>query len=350
VRGISARLPQVALVRASFGRVWSNRWARAGINTAAGLILLLLVVRSVPLGSALAHAEPRHLSPLFGLLAFTILSQLARAVRLKLLLRPQRRVGLLQALWINLATQLVNYTVPLRAGEGLRLWWLNARQQLPIGAGLGLLVIDHTFDLGGITAVLSAGTVLKAMSVVPALPALPALLVVLGLAVGTLTTIAALVVLGPHLAASPLAERWLRPSWRVWLVHHVATFRVGAGAARGRRRLVLMLAASAIAVALDGLAFAMIFRALGLSVPVVSAIVTQVMILYAYLIPSAPGYVGSLEAGGTLLLGSIGLSRGAAAGAIVLWHALGAMLIVGLGLIAIYQLRRGGPIRGRPTR
>ncbi|HSR23620.1 MAG TPA: lysylphosphatidylglycerol synthase domain-containing protein, partial [Candidatus Eisenbacteria bacterium] len=90
----------------------------------------------------------------------------------------------------------------------------------------------------------------------------------------------------------------------------------------------------------DGLAFAMLFRALDLAVPIASAIVAQVALLFTYLLPAAPGYVGSLEAGGTLLLGSIGLSPGAAAGAIVLWHAVATLLIVGLGLFALQRVLR----------
>jgi uncharacterized membrane protein YbhN (UPF0104 family) len=87
----------------------------------------------------------------------------------------------------------------------------------------------------------------------------------------------------------------------------------------------------------------MLFLALDLAVPVVSAVVAQVTLLFAYLIPSAPGYVGSLEAGGTLVLGSLGLSRGAAAGAIVLWHVVATLIIVGLGLFAMQRVLRAAP-------
>src|SRR5262249_15870805 len=83
-----------------------------------------------------------------------------------------------------------------------------------------------------------------------------------------------------------------------------------------------------------GLAFSMLFFALGLAVPIASALVAQVTLLFTYLLPAAPGYVGSLEVGGTLLLTSIGLSPGAAAGAIVLWHVLPTTSIVALGPLA----------------
>src|SRR5262249_5493597 len=75
---------------------------------------------------------------------------------------------------LNAATGLANYMLPLRSGEALRLWWLARRGRQPAAAGLGFIVADHAFDLGGVTAVLAAGTVLKATgsSQLPALPAL----------------------------------------------------------------------------------------------------------------------------------------------------------------------------------
>ena len=84
------------------------------------------------------------------------------------------------------------------------------------------------------------------------------------------------------------------------------------------------------------------------TVPLFSALVTQVTLLYTTLLPAAPGYVGSLEAGGTFLLSNaLGLPVATAAGAMVLWHALAAVMVVGLGLVAIHRLRASGVLRFR---
>src|SRR5262245_32367575 len=144
----------VQRTRARALAAWANPWFRGGVNTGIGLVSLLLLVRSVPLGDVLPHLQPRHLSPLLAIVLFTLLSQLARATRWMLLLRTRMKVRLLDALWINLATQLANYVLPLRAGEALRLWWLAKQREQPAAAALGLIVTDHAFDLGGVTAVL----------------------------------------------------------------------------------------------------------------------------------------------------------------------------------------------------
>src|SRR2546421_1123866 len=207
--------PIGALVRRARSRLsaaWANPWLRAAANTTVGLISLVLLLRTVPLSEVAHHLQPRHLSPLLAIVLFTVLSQVARATRWMLLLRARTRVGLLDALWINLATQLANYLLPLRAGEALRLWWLAKRRHQPAVASIGLIVTDHAFDLGGVTAVLGAGTLLKLLAPDTRLPALPALLVVLGMAAAALAVIAGGGGVGPRLAGGGPPRRWLRPS------------------------------------------------------------------------------------------------------------------------------------------
>jgi len=265
-----------------------------------------------------------------------------------LLLRGLTRVSYREALWVNATTQLLNYAVPVRAGEALRLWWLNRRRRVPIAGALGIVVIDHGFDLCGVALVLGAGSVLSGLGIDRMLPALPGMLIALALALAMFSAIVLCLLVGPRLVASAWMRQLLRPVWHDRLASHATAVRGAAATLGGRRRLALMIGASAVAVLLDGLAFAMLFMALGLGVPLFSALVTQVTLLYATLLPSAPGYVGSLEAGGTLLLSNaLGLPRATAAGAVVLWHALAALMVVGLGLVAVHQLRSAGVLRFR---
>jgi uncharacterized protein (TIRG00374 family) len=329
------RFRTVRLIRAA----WGNKWFRGAANTAFGLVALYLVFRSVPIGQVVQHTDPRHLSPLIAIVVLTVLSQVVRAGRFALLLRGWVKVGLLEALWVNASTQLVNYAIPVRAGEGLRLWWLVKRQGQAAALGLGLIVVDHTFDLAGVAAVLGAGAVLRWTSMDTRLPSLPALVAVLAAALLTLVAIAGGLVVGPRLVCSRPLSRFVRCSWRESLERQGAAFRSGLRETRGRR-LGGVVAMTALAVFLDGLAFAMLFRALGLAVPLASAIVAQVTLLYTYLLPAAPGYVGSLEAAGTFLLSSLGLSHPAATGAILLWHGLLTFIILALGALAMYRLLR----------
>jgi glycosyltransferase 2 family protein len=316
-------------------RLLGHGWLKAAFNSAAGFALLAFALRSLPLSQVRDHLRPKHPEALLLLVGLVVLAQLARAARWRWLLGPLARVPVLDALWINAAGGFLNYVVPVRAGEAARVVWLNRRHRLAPGAAAGCLVVDHSFDLCGVIIVLSTGAVLSATALAR-MPAMPTLLLALAGALAMLAAIVGAAVLGPGAAASTRIPRRLGSR----LAGHAASFRSGAVAACEPRRLALLAAASALAVLCDGLAFAMLFHSLGLAVPVASAVVAQVALLYAYVLPAAPGYVGSLEATGTLVLsGGLGLQAGAAAGAIVVWHVAGAAVILGLGAVALWKLR-----------
>jgi uncharacterized protein (TIRG00374 family) len=327
----------VSLLRALAAR----RWARAVANALVGLLLLAAVVRAVPLDALAGHTLPRHLAPVAGILALTVLSAVARAVRWRLLLLPLARVGIPEAFWINAAGGFANYILPLRAGEGVRLWWLSRRQGVALPKALGCLVIDHCFDLGGVAVILSIGAALRLTAAGARLPEMHVLLAALGGVLIMFAGIAAVALLGAPLARLGSRHRLLPAAWAARLRDDANAFRSGAACVGGGSRLALLATSSAVAVTFDGLAFALLFVALGLSVPVLSAVVAQVALLYAYVMPSGPGYVGSLEATGTYLLTSgLGLPLASATGAILLWHALGATAVLALGLLALERLRR----------
>jgi len=317
------------------------RWTRPALTSLGGLLLLAFVVRSVPIADLSGHLRPQHAEPLFALLGLVLAAQLARAVRWRWLLSPLAHVAVLDAFWINAASGFLNYVVPIRAGEAARMVWLSRRHRVAPGTALGCLVIDHTFDLCGVIMVLATGALLSATAAART-PSLPTLLLALGGAVAMLGLIAGTAGLGPCLARSRLIPE--RFSCR--LTEHAVAFRAATELARTPGRLAFLAMTSAAAVLFDGLAFAMLLRSLGLAVSMVSAVVAQVTLLYAYALPSAPGYLGSLEAAGTFILShGLGVGAGSAAGAMLLWHAAGAAVVLGVGALALVNLR--GQFAGR---
>jgi glycosyltransferase 2 family protein len=316
-------------------RVLRWRWTRPALTSLGGALLLLYFVRSVPVAALGGHLRPQHAEPLVALLGLVLAAQLVRAVRWRWLLAPLVDVALLDAFWINAASGFINYVVPIRAGEAARVVWLSRRHRVAPGTALGCLVIDHTFDLCGVIVVLGAGAVLGATAAART-PGMATLLLALGGAVAMLALIAGSAWLGPGLARSRLVPA--RLSRRV--TEHALAFRSATAVARSPGRLAGLAAFSAAAVLFDGLAFAMLLRSLGLAVSVVSAVVAQVTLLYAYVLPAAPGYLGSLEAAGTLILShGLGVGAGSAAGAMLVWHAAGAAIVLGVGAVALVNLR-----------
>ena len=66
----------------------------------------------------------------------------------------------------------------------------------------------------------------------------------------------------------------------------------------------------------------------------------QLLSALTYLIPAAPGYVGSAEASGSLILsGILGIDNNLASAMIVLTHVSTAIFVIIYGLVSIFNLK-----------
>ena len=89
-----------------------------------------------------------------------------------------------------------------------------------------------------------------------------------------------------------------------------------ARAACGRRRSPARLAGlTALALVIDAFNFTLLFVAVGISVPTLKAMAAYPALLLSFAVPAGPGYLGNLEVAGSLVLGGgLGLAPAVAAG------------------------------------
>jgi len=322
---------------------------RPAFQTGFGLLLLAIWVRSIPLGDVWQHARPRHLTPLAGILVLTLLSALLRAERWRLLLRPITRVRLADVFWMNAGGNLLNYLIPVRAGDVTRIWWLSRRHMVPAGSGLASILMDKTFDLGAVALVLGLSTLVELSTA--GQPLTRGLTIAALGASALLAVVVALAVAAPRLAGLPVLACVLPERWRTALAGHAFSFQAGARSSLGGTRLAGLAALSLVALAIDGVAFSLLFVTLDIRLPIASVMVAYVTLLLSYVLPAAPGYVGSLELAGSVVLSvGMGLDRASAAGAIVLWHTFTSAAIVALGLRGLSWLRQKSVPAGQPWR
>jgi uncharacterized protein (TIRG00374 family) len=82
------------------------------------------------------------------------------------------------------------------------------------------------------------------------------------------------------------------------------------------------------------------FVALGINVEFIKMYLAQLMSALTYLIPAAPGYVGSAEASGLLILsGLLGIDNNSASSMTVLSHISSAVFILIFGLLSVFILK-----------
>ena len=268
----------------------------------------------------------------------SVCSSFVRAARWRLILSPVARVPLREIWLITLVSSLVNFVIPVRSGELARAVLLKQRSRAPMSASLPTVAIDRSFDL---LAVLLLGALGAAIGIrldtrLTAVLVLGFVLM-LGFATMVILTIAsgdkAARLAGrliPARLGTPLRERLLGVVDGV-----IAGFTaIGRRPADIFRLLILSLAAAL----LDAAMFYCLFFSLGAILPPSVVITGYAIYVLTFIIPGAPGYVGSAEAFGSLVFGSLGVAPALAASTIVLGHALNALFLAITGGLSIWLL------------
>jgi glycosyltransferase involved in cell wall biosynthesis/uncharacterized membrane protein YbhN (UPF0104 family) len=326
-----------------------NRWLRLALQTAIGLVLLWLWLRTVSLPEVMSHARVHSWWPVALMIVLFLLTSIIRARRWLLLLRPLAPVGMVRAFAMNSAGGLLNYVLPIRSGDAARAWWLWRRHRVPAGSALATIVIDKACDLAAVALVLAF---LEVIALTGLVSTPRGLLGAAALAVALLAAVLGTALVGPRLARSWLARRMLPARFATAIAGQAFAFRAGARglwtpALAGRLAVLTVLA-----LVIDAFNFTLLFDAVGISVPPLKAMAAYPALLLSFAVPAGPGYVGNLEVAGSLVLGGgLGLAPAVAAGAIVLYHAITAGNALALGLLGFLlvggrrRVRAGGPRR-----
>lgn len=320
-----------------------KRWLRPGLQTAFGLALLWLWLRTVSLPEVLAHARVHSWWPVPVMVALFLLASIIRARRWLLLLRPLAPVGMVRAFAMNAAGSLLNYVLPIRSGDAARAWWLWRRHRIPAGSALATIVIDKACDLAAVAVVLAG---LELAAATGAVRAPRGLLGAAALAVTLLAGVVGTAWLGPRIARSKLARRLLPARLASGLAGQAFAFRAGARGLWTPQLAARLGGLTVLALVIDAFNFTLLFAAVGVDVPPLKAMLAYPALLLSFAVPAGPGYLGNLEVAGSLVLGGgLGLAPVVAAGTIVLYHAITAANALVLGVLSLFLV--GGRRRAR---
>jgi glycosyltransferase 2 family protein len=320
-------------------------------------VLLWLALRNVELGDVMRALRNAN-GPLFVLSAVvsTCIFPL-RAIRWRSILAPVAGAVPFGPLWRSTAIgMMVNNVVPARAGEVARAFALTREvPRVPFTTSLASLAVDRIFDAIVLLA-LMFGAMLS--------PRFPAGAELLGLTVPQFAAIGMTGVLG-LLGVCWLAV--LMPTRVIAIVRAIA----GRLVPRFEGRLVAIAeqGLGGLAVLRDGTRFLVVlwwalvhwlvhalalwigFAAVGIDLPISSALFLQGVLGFAVALPSSPGFVGFFELGAQVGLGVYGVSESQALTWALGYHALSFIPITLFGLF--YLLRLGitlGDIRGAADR
>ncbi len=307
-------------------------------NTILGIVLIFIWSRFVNLPQIIATLSKVNLAYLVPAAFFMLLSPVARAVRFKIFLSEIKKIRLLDLIFLNGAAMMLNFFIPIRAGEILKGVYLNTNYQLPLGKSVVWTFIDRFVDF---LAVLLLTTAL--FFIVPT-----------ALSINFITIIIVILTLALLLTYLTVYKSNFAKNLSNFLKHLLivnsikiyfdkfSNFILESFAILNRhpKDLGLMIGITILAYAADAAIWYFAFMALGANQNFLKMYLGQLLSALTYLVPAAPGYVGSAEASGLLILsGVFGIQSNLASAMTVLFHIASAVFVLIFGLISVYSLK-----------
>jgi uncharacterized membrane protein YbhN (UPF0104 family) len=235
-----------------------------------------------------------------------------RALRLRVLLAPERPVGVARLFRYNLVAIAASNLFPARAGEVLRVWLLKAHEKIPATTSVAVFLVEKAFDL---LALLALAAPLPWL-----LPSLPPSVAHSILLLGGLAVVAAAVLL----VASRLGSK--RPGGRL------DRFARGAAVVRRPGTFALALATSLAAWLTDTFEVLLILWAVHANVPAAAAPLILLTLNMALAVPSTPAQLGAFELGAAVALELLGVDPERALAFAVLYHGMQVLPTTLLGI------------------
>lgn len=235
---------------------------------------------------------------------------------------------------------MASFLLPLRAGEIVRPWVLSRWQQVSFTTGLASIMVERIFDT--ITIFLLFGLCMSRMDAVPDY-------VVLGAkGLGLMALLMLFFVLACYfqsrriLAWAQRATRFLlgrrTPLWADKAEEHLAGFMEGLKAIRSWRSLLAVTAWSVLLWLAVAAWFQLGLVAFGHPTEPMAGLLVTVMVALAVAAPSAPGFIGTFQAGCVVALSVVlSYSREFAIAYSVFAHGFQVLVIVGAGALVLHR-------------
>lgn len=333
--GVSCNLSIVYIVNSL---VSTAKMVKIILNTLLGLILIFIWSRFVNLGqiaSTLSSANLAFLGPVF---LFMLLSPIIRAIRLKIFLSEVKTIALKDLIFLNGVAMCLNFFIPIRAGEIAKGIYLNTRYKLNLGKSIIWIFLDRFVDFLGVLMLASL-----LLNFVPT--KLPKSF---SLTVGAVF-IVALILTYLAIYQVKLARKLINFLRSLLIEKHikiyfdkVSRFLLESFSILNRhpKDLAALILITILAYAADAAIWYFTFISLNSHQLFWKMYLGQLLSALTYLIPAAPGYIGSAEASGLLVLSGIfGIDSNLASAMTVLFHIASAIFVIIYGLISIFSLK-----------
>ena len=308
------------------------------IGLAIGIVLLAIWLFFNPISEMrvyFARLEPRWvlLAALVYLSAYFL-----RACRWQLLVPEPAKPGVGRIWLYAMGGNMINYLIPIRAGDLARAWFIKRNHGIPMARALPSVFIDKAFDTLGILFII---IVLPFTAIEISSP----MMILLGLliAVFLLTLILLLFAAWKKEAVISILlipSKLFPAKHREKLNQAIFTFVNELNLFEHHPlRLLLATVFTAIGIMLDGLYFFLLFKAFGIPYPYALALFGYTLINLSYALPQPPAQLGSNEWMMIIIFSvGFGLTKSTASAIMAFAHVLTAILMSFWGAVAFLRL------------
>lgn len=302
----------------------SGRW-KTWAGVAVSLALLWVAARGVDpteLGRAFRHLRPVWLIPTFALLFVRFWFT---AVRWQVLLRPIKTISVHRLFGVTMIGFMANNVLPARMGEFVRAYALAKSETLSTSLAFATIVLERVFDGFTLLAFLVAGLLFlrpERWLVWSAVASFCLYVAVLG----GLLWLRHGRGFGWVLARLPL-------SVRDRAARLLDSFTLGLDVLGDGRALAVIAGLSLFIWAISAVTAWTMFAAFSLDLPAHAAVLLLAIVAVAVALPSAPGYVGTFQAGTVAALALFAVPESTAFSFSVLSHVLHYVPITVTGLV-----------------
>lgn len=308
------------------------------LNTILGLVLIFIWSRFVNISEIFLTLSKVNFSFLIPIFLCLLLSPILRAVRLKIFLSEVKKINLFNLIFLNGASQLLNFFIPIRAGEIAKGIYLNTEYKLNLGKSIVWIFIDRFVDflvvllLSLLLVVLTPTKLPESFLIIVGLIFLAAIGITY-LAVFQLNILKKII----NFLRPLLIEKHIKIYFDKFTNSILESFSI---LDRHPKDLTLMVIITVLAYAVDAGGWYFTFLAIGDKQGFLSMYLGQLLYALTFLIPAAPGYVGSAEASGLLILsGILGINNNLASAMIVFSHITIAIFVLVFGGLSVFKLK-----------
>lgn len=311
--------------------------AKISVNILIGIVLIVVWSRFVNLNEIILKLKDANLFYVGLILLSIAVSGAIRALRFKKILNIPE-IKLKELVFLNYLSQLLSFLIPIRAGEITKGVYLSTQYKLSFTKSLIWVLIDRFLDFW--------------MFIVVVASILPFVKTNISGNVANLM-IVALIILTILLILSIKSAVFLQKVINIFLP--ILIFPKFKSFASGFSRSIIdgfkildrspktwgsFIGLSFLAAISDGFTLFLAFKALNIDMTFPQAVLGNALAAFTFLVPAAPGYVGSAEAAGLAVYsGILGFNADLSSAATVLLHISTLVALLVLGVSGLFFLK-----------